>query len=78
MSEFKKIQGLYLLQAVSASMTETFPQIISPLTPKKYQYNQIETLWTLKWLEIQPKNNSKIKILGSCEWIFNFFRGLPC
>ena len=47
------------------------------LLQKKYQCNQISTLWTLKWWESEPNNDNKIKILGSCKWFLKFSRDCP-
>ena len=69
------LQEIPLFQDVVASMEENFPQIFSPLIPRKPQYNQISTLWTLEWWESETKNDNKIKILGSCEWFLEFCKG---
>ena len=39
---FNILQGILLFQAIYASMTDTFSQINSPLTPVKAQYNTVE------------------------------------
>ena len=63
------MEGIPLLQAVSASKADIFHHRTSPINPEKPQYNELSTMCTLKWWETYLKKVI-IEILGSFGWFF--------
>ena len=61
------MQAISACQASTASMDETPPKE-HHLLLKISQYNQISTLWTLKWWDSESKYDNNKYLLGSFDW----------